>query len=77
MESSGKWLKDECLPSEKKLLNSVFQVFQATGGDKGNRKQMTNALIMMFLPSIAKALKLEMFDRVSLNPLFSIYVSFV
>ncbi len=47
-----------------------FQVFQATGGDKSNRKQMTNALIMMFLPSIAKALKLEMFDTVSLNPLF-------
>ncbi len=54
----------------KKLLNIVFQVFQATGGDKGNHKQMTNALIMMFLPSIAKALKLEMFDSVSLNPLF-------
>ena len=47
------------------LGESSFQVLQATGGDKGNRKQMINVMISMIAPSVSKALKLELFDGVS------------
>ncbi len=53
------------------------KVLRATGGDKGNKKQMINAMVAMFLPDVAKYLKLSLFDEESMKFLANVVKSTV
>ncbi len=52
-------------------------MLKATGGDKGSKKQIFNAIMVIFLPNVAKYFKLSLFDEESMKFLGNVVKSTV